>query len=874
MYLLETAGTALPVSSASNEVEHGEPQRDDLPLNEQVVPQLHDTNDNELEQVEAQWQDVSDNRVDFDFPLDSAGEDERPSDLPSESEREEETRPGPHSTQNLARGTRDDRSSRVVNKASNVVVDEIYPLPHATVIRSIPPPFVTLYDKQLKDGKGNFYYPFAGPMEWQFASWAQRSGLSRKKLDGFMKLDYVKKRPFSFANGAALVDRLQSSLASKPRWQALKMTPEFGSPTGEVVLYHRNPLDAIKVLLSRPKLGIDMAFTPRRSWIDSNGFRERIYSEMFSGDWAWRTQSELPAGGALIPVMLGSDKTSLTAIAGGKSAWPLYLSIGNINSQIRNKPLNNAWILIAYIPCVTFKNMDNSERRDTRMKTAVSDRFFHQCLRAIIHPLIKAGNDGILMIDSIGAQRLCFPRVAAYLADYPEQCLVNAAMPSSSPTTTALQVDLGSSQPKPPRTRRWILDQIQATIRIVDPGDISAYMVVAKTKGLNGVHHPFWEDLPGYEPEICICPDLLHGAHRFWRDHCFSWISALVPIHEIDRRLSLLQPIINLRHFPNGISHIKQWTGREDRDLQQVMLALIDGHENVDTKAMECLRNLQEFLYLAQYRSHSDGTLAYMSKKLRAFHRLKAVLIDNGARNLAHFRIPKLAALHQYEIHAREMGTATQYSTEITETLHKTLTKDAYKATNRRAPHKQMCRFLDRVETVSYLDEFFSWAVLEMRRRERDVSLEGASALYREMATKQLEEQWEEELGTRIRRRFCVSAANESTRLYHSKVPQYSKVGIKQATDIYEVSVDSFIRVLEPVLQPLSVGSSSGITLNLWTGLSAKTQTIHDDEVFLDRTIQAVPPGVDTYGRYSCVLVKVGDAQKTSINGTEHLLSS
>ena len=43
--------------------------------------------------------------------------------------------------------------------------------------------------------------------------------------------------------------------------------------------------------------------------------------------------------------------------------------------------------------------------------------------------------------------------------------------------------------------------------------DITVYSKAAAEYGLNGVDKPFWEGLPGYQPELCVTPDILHGLH-------------------------------------------------------------------------------------------------------------------------------------------------------------------------------------------------------------------------------------------------------------------------------------------------------------------------------------------------------------------------
>ena len=46
-------------------------------------------------------------------------------------------------------------------------------------------------------------------------------------------------------------------------------------------------------------------------------------------------QPYLPAGAAASPVILATDKTQLTQFLGNKSAYPIYLTLGNIPRAIR-----------------------------------------------------------------------------------------------------------------------------------------------------------------------------------------------------------------------------------------------------------------------------------------------------------------------------------------------------------------------------------------------------------------------------------------------------------------------------------------------------------------------------------------------------------
>jgi Plavaka transposase len=443
-------------------------------------------------------------------------------------------------------------------------------------------------------------------------------------------------------------------------------------------------------------------------------------------------------------VILGSDKAQLTVLSGDKKAWPLYLSIGNIHSRIRNSPSRNAWILIAYIPVVHFD--DNRDSHGTCI-----NRLFHQCMGIVLKSLIQPGETGVRMTDAAGDVRKCYPLVAAYLADYPEQVLINAVIGNASPVTLASYDELGDPVPSPPRTRQWVLETIEEVCARVDPADIKNYLDEARDAGLNGVNEPFWKDLPRYQPELAMCPDILHGVLRFWRDHIFLWAQRLVGEAELDRRIKALQPIVGFKRYPKGVAKMTQWTGREDRELQRILIGVIAGAPKVDAKAMRCFRAFHDFAYLVQYRSHSDTTLGYLSDELKTFHENKEVFIEKGVRRgkngvIDHFCIPKLAALHSYITHIPEMGTSPQYSTEITEACHRPMAKDAYRATNHKDYVEQMCRFLDRNEKIRLQREFIAWAKLEIPRRELQASIATYSPRYQNQSMEILKKMQDAEL--------------------------------------------------------------------------------------------------------------------------------
>jgi hypothetical protein len=526
--------------------------------------------------------------------------------------------------------------------------------------------------------------------------------------------------------------------------------------------------------------------------------------------------------------------------------------------------------LISYIPIPVFTD------KNPKNHGALQQRLFHQCVRLILSSIKAAGEEGVLLRDSYGNGRRCYPRIAVYLADYPEQLLINCAAGLNSPVTTAAFEDLGNATPSPRRTKEWILGRIAQVCRKVNPDNVTAYRIQAKELDLNAVDQPFWADLPGYEPDLVACPDILHGLFRFWRDHILRWIRNLVEVAELDTRLRVIQPLIGIRHF-DGINHLSQWTGRDDRELQRVILPVIAGFPSMEQRVMRCLQSFHDFLYLAQYRSHSTTTLDYLDQSLRVFHSLKRIFIINGARRgkkkksyIRHFCIPKLAGLHAYSYHIPRMGTSIQFSTEITETCHQTMAKAPYRASNGRDFFAQMCVFMDRVAQIELTGEVATWFFDTLSTTgTQPVNM----VVMRDYVTYLTRLVVEEEKKERIR--VVQQARGRSDYIWLSEKPDIRSVPFDEIAGAYCLpSLQDAIHLLLSTVDGFPNISPLSLKYTAWFKCRVQRKTVQDEELLADsQTIQARPPRPPTgpitvHGLCNCALIRdEEDAEEIGIQG-------
>lgn len=77
----------------------------------------------------------------------------------------------------------------------------------------------------------------------------------------------------------------------------------------------------------------------------------RVYTEMHTADWWWLMQEKLPPHATVVPLLIHTDKTTLSQHQGDVTAYPVYLSIGNLDHETRRSQKLPGTILIGFLPC-------------------------------------------------------------------------------------------------------------------------------------------------------------------------------------------------------------------------------------------------------------------------------------------------------------------------------------------------------------------------------------------------------------------------------------------------------------------------------------------------------------------------------------------
>ncbi|KAF7323509.1 hypothetical protein MKEN_00570500 [Mycena kentingensis (nom. inval.)] len=682
----------------------------------------------------------------------------------------------------------------------------------------------TEYEAQLRRSResgGQPWGPWASMDEWDLGRWIMSAGLSQAKIDEFLHLKIVRdKLALSFKTTRAFLKKIDQ-LPCGPAWCC---TPhdvpgperdENGEPRSieYLELWHRNILECIATLIGNPALAEHTSYEPIRIFRERDG-TNREYDEMWTGTWWWDTQGALGDGATIIPIILSSDKTQLSTFAGDKQAWPVYITIGNISKEIRRQPSAHATMLLGYIPIPKLNHFPKSQRQ------FVAYQVFHDCMRTMVKPLVRAGQRG---------------------------CRYGVLGPLD---------ERGSTTPYPLRTQTSTLNAMSAMSLGIDSSEFERL----KLRPVK----PYWEDLPYCDIHAAMTPDLLHQLHKgVFADHVSKWATQAMNgsedgrKKELDARFRSLPRHPTLRHFSNGTSVIKQWTGSEYRNLSKVFLGAI--HDAVDPDVVAATRHLLDFMSYAHFEVHTDESLDAMDASLHAMHSYLPIFEQLGIRE--HFDISKLHNIWHTAPSIRSRGTADGFNTEHFERLHIDLAKNGYRASNRRDYTRQMTRWLTRQEAVHHFSRYLESAVPGYRPGHGFVPSAAAAA---ESVEDEEEEAEEEE-------EMTEEEQEHRTTYTIAKRPAYANLSAEVIETRFGVRdflyyVEEFIEKRDiPQLTPLSTTSRfhgfKQATLHLPSFRAAPSHSLDTIHAILPTAGSLSNAGIKrgSAAKFSTVLVRVGE---------------
>ncbi|KAJ7799547.1 hypothetical protein B0H14DRAFT_2387992, partial [Mycena olivaceomarginata] len=270
-----------------------------------------------------------------------------------------------------------------------------------------------------------------------------------------------------FADHEDLYNTIDATKIGHVPWESFTVrynqpiAPGDGTPwkTQEYVVHFRDPRKVLHQQLANPDFKSEMDFAPKQVFVDG----KREYEDFMSGNWAWRQADiivEDPAthGSTFVPIILGSDKTTVSVATGQNEYYPLYMSNGLVFNGVR-RAHRNAVTLIGFLAIPKNSNEFRTFRRN----------LFHGSLRHILQSLKPGMTVPEVTLFADGHYRRVIYGLGPYIADYPEQVLLACVVQGWCARYTAARDNLDG--PSGRRTQLHtetlfeVLDQIKSRIK-------------------------------------------------------------------------------------------------------------------------------------------------------------------------------------------------------------------------------------------------------------------------------------------------------------------------------------------------------------------------------------------------------------------------
>ncbi|KAJ7219449.1 hypothetical protein GGX14DRAFT_533211 [Mycena pura] len=449
--------------------------------------------------------------------------------------------------------------------------------------------------------------------------------------------------------------------------------------------------------LGTPSFKDNIDYVPYRQF---NHREHRVWSNLMSGDWVWKQADLITVdpnthGCAFVPVVAGSDKTTVSVATGHQEYHPVYISPGVLTGTARRAHGNGV------LP-VAFLAIPKTSKK--HRKTAAYQKFvrqmYHASLARIFEPLKRYMTTPDIVRCPDGHFRRVIYGLGPYIADYPEQVWLAGIVQNWCPKCEAHpdHLDDGSAENARLRSRT----KTEALITRFDPG------ILWDDYGIRGDVVPFTNGFPRADVHELICSDLLHQVIKgTFKDHLVTWVNeylvlqhgekrALEIIQDIDRRLSAVPEFPGLRRFPDG-RDFHQWTGDDSKALMKIYLAAVAGY--LPSDMMKALSAFMQLCYLVRRNALAAPDLITIQNALDRFHQYRQVFIDSGVRT--DISLPRQHSLTHYIRSIRLFASPNGLCSSITESKHIKAVKEPWRRSSRYKALTQMLVTLTRLDKLA-----------------------------------------------------------------------------------------------------------------------------------------------------------------------------
>ncbi|KAH9924419.1 uncharacterized protein B0H18DRAFT_878025 [Fomitopsis serialis] len=555
------------------------------------------------------------------------------------------------------------------------------------------------------------YTPYRNRLEFELAGFLfKKAQMSGANIDELLDLWAASLIPFGaeppFANRQDLYNIIDSTTIGDAPWESFTVQYTGELPEGEVPewmtteyqVWTRNARTLVHFITENVDFEGQVDVAPYRLY-DNAG--KRYYIHCLSGDWAWRQADIIAAdtehdtyGAMFTPIILGSDKTTVSVATGQNEYYPLYLSTGNVHNNVR-RAHRNAVVILAFlaIPKTEKKHAQSKAFRHFRRQ------LYHSSISVILDPLKPYMREPDFLRCWDGYYRTAIYSLGPFTGDYPEQALCACVVYGWCVTCPGDHKNLDEGLLQGRRTR----EHTELLIKSLDEKTLwEDYGIVSDII-------PFSNDLPRADIHELLSGDILHQIIKgCFMDHLVTWIGQyLVIVHgeakakeimdEIDRRIAAVPPFPGLRHFHQG-RDFKQWTGDDSKALMKVYLPAI--HGLLPPRIILTMSTFLDICYLVRKPIQTEDTIAEVERLVTEYHHHREIFREAGVCPDG-FSFPRQHSVAHYPRHTRNFGAMLGLCTSITESKHIVAVKKPWRRSNHHNALGQMLLTNQRLDKLA-----------------------------------------------------------------------------------------------------------------------------------------------------------------------------
>ncbi|KAG1766034.1 hypothetical protein EV702DRAFT_1182386 [Suillus placidus] len=408
-------------------------------------------------------------------------------------------------------------------------------------------------------------------------------------------------------------------------------------------VWFRDPCDVVRNMLANSEFAMEINLQPYRKFATEND--EHQWKDLMSGDWSWAHADKISEnpdthGSMFVPVILRSDKTTVSVATGQNDYYLLYASIGNVQNNVC-RAHHGAVAVIGFLALP--KSFRNFRRQ-----------LFHSSLSFILKNLEPAMTKPEVARFGDGHHWCVIYGLGPYIADYEEQVLLACILRNWCAKCLSHRGNLDDISLCRSRSHT------DALIEECNSGTLkSKYGLVA-----------IYEQFPRADIHELLAPDILHQLIKgAYKDHLVEWVEkyllqthgkkqANIILDDIDQRciFSMFLHSLDCADFPQGL-HFKQWTGDNSKALMKVYLPVIEGYVLVNV--VHAFRALLEFCYLVRRN------------------------VFKTTRVVTTFSLPRQHSMSHYVYLIRLFGALNGLCSSITESKHVKAIKEPWRCSSR-----------------------------------------------------------------------------------------------------------------------------------------------------------------------------------------------